>query len=110
LKVTIRARVRPCALDRKHFVLQRTFDMDELRAIIPEQLPASAGGQRLSNELASRSPLPASRRRSSMADSAKPGLDLVRRRSHVQNTNTVPIRKRFPSSPLPQIFPHVQHS
>jgi hypothetical protein len=98
-QVTIRARVRPCALDRKPFVLQRTFDMDELRAIIPEQSPASAGGRRLSNERASRSPLPASRRRSSMAAGAKPGLDPVGRRSHVQNTNTVPIRKRFPRYP-----------
>jgi hypothetical protein len=90
-RVTIRARVRPCALDRKPFLLRRTFDMDELRATIPELPPVSAGARRPSAELPSRSPLPASRRRSSMAGSAKRGLDLDR--SHVQSTNTVPIRK-----------------
>ncbi|KAK0624643.1 hypothetical protein B0T17DRAFT_590511 [Bombardia bombarda] len=47
-KVTIRARVRPRALDRKPFLLQRTFDRDELRACIPESEPALEGTRRLS--------------------------------------------------------------
>ncbi len=96
-RVTIRARVRPCALDRKPFLLRRTFDMDELRATIPELPPVSAGGRRPSGERSSRSPLPASRRHSSATGSAKHGPDLDR--SHVQSTNTVPIRK----DSLPQI-------
>ena len=93
-RVTIRARVRPCALDRKPFLLRRTFDMDELRATIPELPPVSAGGQRPSTNRTSRSPLPASRRHSSVTGSAKHGPDLDR--SHVQSTNTVPIRKESP--------------
>ena len=99
-RITIRARVRPCALDRKPFLLRRTFDMDELRATIPEMSPASAGPRSSPIERASRSPLPASRRRSSGAASAKHGPDLDR--SHVQSTNTVPIRKPAPvvSSPI----------
>ncbi|KAK4149970.1 hypothetical protein C8A00DRAFT_18424 [Chaetomidium leptoderma] len=93
-QVTIRARVRPCALDRKPFVLERTFDMYELRATIPELSPVSAtSARRPSTELPSRSPLPASRRRSSMAASAKHGPDLDR--SHVQSTNTVPIHIKY---------------
>ncbi len=90
-RITIRARVRPCALDRKPFLLRRTFDMDELRATIPEMSPVSAGPRNSPNERASRSPLPASRRRSSGTASAKHGPD--HDRSHVQSTNTVPIRK-----------------
>jgi hypothetical protein len=90
-RVTIRARVRPCALDRKPFLLRRTFSMDELRATIPELPPASAGPRRPSAEPPSRSPLPTGRLRSSMAASGKRGLGLDR--SHVQSTNTVPIRK-----------------
>ena len=96
-RTTIRARVRPCAPDRKPFLLRRTFDMDELRATIPEMSPVSAGSRSSPIERASRSPLPTSRRRSSGAASAKHGSDLDR--SHVQSTNTVPIRKLIASSP-----------
>jgi hypothetical protein len=96
-RMTIRARVRPCALDRKPFLLRRTFDMDELRATIPETSPVSAGPRRSSIEPGSRSPLPASRRRSSGATSAKHGPDLDR--PHVQSTNTVPIRKSSHTDP-----------
>ncbi|KAK4100720.1 hypothetical protein N658DRAFT_427065 [Parathielavia hyrcaniae] len=98
-RVTIRARVRPCALDRKPFLLRRTFDMDELRATIPELPSAPAGSRRPSAELSSRSPLPASRRRSSLALGAKHGLNLDR--SHVQSTNTVPIHIKFARAFLP---------
>lgn len=93
-QVTIRASVRPCALDRKPFQLWRTFDMDELRDTIPERSPVSAGTRRPFNEPANRSALPASRRRSS-ATRQGPDLD----RSHVKSTNTVPIRKWLPQHP-----------
>ncbi|KAK4129654.1 hypothetical protein N657DRAFT_561199 [Parathielavia appendiculata] len=99
-RVIIRARVRPCALDRKPFLLRRTFDMDELRATIPElSSVASSGSRRPSAEHLTRSPLPASRRRSSLAASANHGLDLDR--SHVQSTNTVPIHLKYARAFLP---------
>lgn len=89
-QITIRARVRPCARDQKAFLLKRTFDMDGLRATIPEITPVSAKARRSSIEPTSRSPLPATRRRSSAAASPRHGPDFDR--SHVQDTNTVPIR------------------
>ncbi|KAK4041577.1 hypothetical protein C8A01DRAFT_34418 [Parachaetomium inaequale] len=99
-RVTIRTRVRPCALDRKPFLLTRTFDMDGIRATIPELSPVSAGPRRPSNDHhISRTPLPTRRRRSSMAAGAKHGLDLDR--SHVQNTNTVPIHAKYALAFLP---------
>jgi hypothetical protein len=94
-RVTIRARIRPCALDRKPFLLRRTFDMDELRATVPDRLPSSlTPKQRLSSDdLNSHSP---GRRRSVVVPGNRqaPDIDL----SHMQSTNTVPIRESSPSS------------
>ncbi|ROT40018.1 hypothetical protein SODALDRAFT_332168 [Sodiomyces alkalinus F11] len=36
---TIRARVRPRDLDKKPFLIQREFDLEELRATVPDPLP-----------------------------------------------------------------------
>lgn len=86
--VTIRARVRPCALNRKPFVLKRTFDMDELRATVPELSPVPPGGRRPSMELPRRNPLPSGRRHSI---TPSPGLaDLGK--SFICSTN-IPIRE-----------------
>ena len=41
-RVVIRARVRPRELERKPFILQRSFNMDELRSTIPAPTPVSA--------------------------------------------------------------------
>ncbi|KAB5578616.1 hypothetical protein GE09DRAFT_1214776 [Coniochaeta sp. 2T2.1] len=43
-RVTIRARVRPRDIERKPFILQRSFDLDEIRSTIPDPpaTPASA--------------------------------------------------------------------
>ncbi|RYP77232.1 hypothetical protein DL771_001281 [Monosporascus sp. 5C6A] len=40
---TVRAIVRPRALERRPFLIQRTFDMDELRTTIPDPPPRSEG-------------------------------------------------------------------
>jgi hypothetical protein len=95
-RVTIRARVRPCALDRKPFLLRRTFDMDELRATIPEPSPVTPGTSRSPAGRNSQSPLPANQRRSSMAASIEHGLHLGM--SSLQSTNTVPIRESIISA------------
>ncbi|KAL1836872.1 hypothetical protein VTJ49DRAFT_4538 [Mycothermus thermophilus] len=97
-RVTIRARVRPCALDRKAFLLRRTFDMDELRATIPDRPPSSVASRRLSNDLGSWSP---ERRRSAAAASVRqgPGID----RSHVRSINTVPIHLTYARAFFPVI-------
>ncbi|GAB1310015.1 BTB domain-containing protein [Madurella fahalii] len=84
-RVTIRARVRPCELGRAPFLLRRTFDMDELRATIPEPSPGPGGSQRPSADLSHRRSLPAPRRRSS------PDLD----KSPVRGVSTIPIHLRY---------------
>lgn len=93
-QVTIRARVRPCALDRKPFLIKRAFDMDELRATIPELSPVSARTRRFSTDLSARSPLPAGRRRSSIAVGGELGAD--RDMSPIRGTHPVPIRTLTP--------------
>ncbi|KAK4241821.1 hypothetical protein C8A03DRAFT_40787 [Achaetomium macrosporum] len=98
-RVTIRARVRPCALDRKPFLLRRTFDMDELRATIPEPSPVTAGAAPPAAESNSQSPVLTSQRRSSMAAGIEHGLDLGR--SPLQTTNTVPIHLKYARAFLP---------
>lgn len=40
-RVTIRARVRPRDIERKPFILQRSFDLDEMRGTIPEPPPST---------------------------------------------------------------------
>lgn len=88
-RVTIRARVRPRELTRKPFLLKREFDMDGLRATVPEPLPNSAvpAPRRLSADLSKLNGLSKSRRRSSTASLLESEL------SPVRTTNTVPIRK-----------------
>ncbi|OIW23952.1 hypothetical protein CONLIGDRAFT_674108 [Coniochaeta ligniaria NRRL 30616] len=54
-RVTIRARVRPRDIERKPFILQRSFDLDEIRSTIPDPpaTPASARRESASVELLS---------------------------------------------------------
>lgn len=82
-RVTIRARVRPCELGRAPFLLRRTFDMDELRATIPELPPGPLEARRPSADRSNRRSPPAPRRRSS------PDVE----KSPIRGANTVPIRK-----------------
>ncbi|KAL2171168.1 hypothetical protein VTG60DRAFT_3683 [Thermothelomyces hinnuleus] len=92
-KVTVRALVKPCAPNRKPFLLRREFDMDSLRATIPEPAPVSAGSQRSSTEVTSRWPLPTGRRRSSTGGSARSTLGVGK--SPVRNTYTMPIHRKY---------------
>ena len=85
--MTIRARVRPRALGRKPFIIKREFDMDELRATIPEPLPTLAGPRRLSADVPGMHTAAQGRRWSSTIhgpDAEGPP---------VRSSNTVPIRK-----------------
>ncbi|KAK5657022.1 hypothetical protein OQA88_3547 [Cercophora sp. LCS_1] len=89
-RVAIRARVRPCELGRKPFLIKREFNMDELRATIPETSPTSATEpRRLSVDPARLSPGQSKgfRRSSLAAGDASP----------VRSTNTVPIRMQHRS-------------
>ncbi|KAK4231225.1 hypothetical protein QBC38DRAFT_451604 [Podospora fimiseda] len=92
-QLTVRVRVRPCALNQKPFLLTRTFDMDLLRATIPEPEPVYEGPRRLSADLSSRrGSLSTSHRRSSVASRERsPRLDGTPLRS----TNTVPIHRPY---------------
>jgi len=90
-RVTIRARVRPCALGKKPFILKREFDMDELRATVVEPVSSPAPGEprRLSHEVDRPMPNAQDRRRSSAASGSNaegPSRSSLSR-------NTVPIRE-----------------
>ena len=91
-RVTIRARVRPCALGRKPFLLKREFDMDELRATVPlgRLSPVPAEPRRLSAELATPEGHHTQGRRRFSS-----GSDISS--SPIRSSNTVPIRE-FPLS------------
>ncbi|KAK4170108.1 hypothetical protein QBC43DRAFT_485 [Cladorrhinum sp. PSN259] len=94
-QITVRVRVRPCALDRKPFLLTRTFDMNLLRATIPEPEPVFQGPRRVSADLGGsrRGSLSTAHRRSSVASwgERSPRLD----GTHLRNTNTVPIHRPY---------------
>ncbi|KAK3983948.1 hypothetical protein QBC44DRAFT_30901 [Cladorrhinum sp. PSN332] len=93
-QITVRVRVRPCALDRKPFLLTRTFDIDLLRATIPEPESVFEGPRRLSADLGSRrDSLPTNHRRTSVTSRGErsPRLDGTPLRS----TNTVPIHRPY---------------
>lgn len=97
-QITVRVRVRPCALDRKPFLLTRTFDMDLLRATIPKPEPVFEAPRRLSVDWGNRrGSLATSNPRSSVAFLSRgersPRLD----GTHLRSTNTVPIRKLIPN-------------
>ncbi|KAK4220050.1 hypothetical protein QBC37DRAFT_60 [Rhypophila decipiens] len=57
-RLTIRARIRPRALNRSPFVLERTFDMDELRATVPDPEPTSPASRRQSADYPNRKAQP----------------------------------------------------
>lgn len=105
---TVRARVRPRDIERKHFVIQREFDIEQLRASIPDPLPAGyvprSPVATQSAQFQRASPLaPHAHRRGSVV---RPGLHAGRRgsladgrrgsivdaRSVLRGTKAVPIR------------------
>ncbi|KAH8883629.1 hypothetical protein GQ53DRAFT_623823, partial [Thozetella sp. PMI_491] len=79
-QVTIRARVKPRAFERKPFLLQRTFNIDELRATVPEPSPVSASAE---FRRPSRSIDELSWRTSRGIKSCSPTLDLKYARVHL---------------------------
>ncbi|KAL2270830.1 hypothetical protein VTJ83DRAFT_201 [Remersonia thermophila] len=95
-RVTIRARVRPGALDRKPFLLRRTFDMDQLRATVPDRTPSPTASRRLSNPLGRQNP---GRRSSAAAAGIRQATGVGR--SHVQATNTVPVDLQYAKAFFP---------
>lgn len=105
-KITYCALVRPRILGRKAFKLSRTFDVDELRATVPELSPLSACGRRNSIEPSSRSSVPARRRRSTIAAGVDHGLGLDRWPARTRNTFPI----RMSSSPSPSAPPRMPSS
>ncbi|KAL2155204.1 hypothetical protein VTH82DRAFT_3880 [Thermothelomyces myriococcoides] len=92
-KVTIRALVKPCDRNRKPYLLRREFDMDNLRATIPEPPPLPAGSRRSPVEHISQQPSPAIRRRSSTGGSARSTMDLSQ--PTVRNSYAMPIHRKY---------------
>jgi hypothetical protein len=86
--VTIRARVRPRALGRRPFLLQRNFNINELRRSVPDPAPHPCNQilqqRRISRPLATNAP------------PVQPTLDRptvhLRRRSRILRLNTLPTR------------------
>ncbi|KAK0731838.1 hypothetical protein B0H67DRAFT_597645 [Lasiosphaeris hirsuta] len=99
-QVSIRARVRPVALDRKPFLLQRTFDMDELRATVPEPSPLTPRLRRLSVDHGNRVSHNLRRRRSSAATRPEPDFDKSLKPPSL-SANTVPIHLRYARAYFP---------
>ncbi|KAI8223574.1 hypothetical protein K4K54_006054 [Colletotrichum sp. SAR 10_86] len=108
-QTAIRARVRPRALERKPFLIQRTFDIEQLRSTVADPLPSTppASDARRRPSLAGsppqRSPRPAmARRRSS---SAAPGSSLpysrADSRAPSRGASTMPIHLQYARSSLP---------
>lgn len=105
-RVTIRARVRPRDIERKPFILQRSFDLDEIRSTIPDPpaTPASARRESVSVELlppsAAVTPRSADfRQRTSSTSSqgetlgdAKDGKESINRKL-IRGANALPMRK-----------------
>lgn len=94
---TIRARIRPRAPERKPFILQRTFDLDELRATIPEPSPTpSVTSRRPSADLSPFAQAHPGRRRSSggVASSGAGSLAVPEApKSLVLDAKALPIRE-----------------
>lgn len=93
---TIRCRVRPRAPGRKPFILQRTFEIDELRSTVPNESAIAAAP--IPTDRRSRISA-VSRRRSSVAFH-RPGLPLAQENSGLnihqnspRGSDAVPIRK-----------------
>ncbi|RYP07239.1 hypothetical protein DL765_009229 [Monosporascus sp. GIB2] len=116
---TVRAIVRPRALERRPFLIQRTFDMDELRATIPDPPARSEGAVTDGSAVGSSSspgqarataprghqqPASSSRRRSS---SVKSGALLSGRsgpldpESLMRDAKAVPIHLKYARAHLP---------
>ena len=100
---TVRARVRPKALDRKPFLIQRTFDLSEMRSIVPEPTSPSTMPRRPSLDIAARAAHQGSRRRSVSVNPQSPGRVLrsaskqEAARSAARGTKEIPIRKLLPA-------------
>jgi len=95
---TIRARVRPSDPERKPFLLQRTFDIDELRATIPELSPTSMSSRRQSVDLSSMAQAHYGRRGSSVMSFSPRSAGLEASRSPIAGSKALPVREWFPNS------------
>ncbi|KAF9869632.1 hypothetical protein CkaCkLH20_12929 [Colletotrichum karsti] len=115
-QTAIRARVRPRALERKPFLIQRTFDIEQLRSTVPDPLPSSPGADQRRRPSLAGSPLPkvasprpsmARRRSSSAAHSAHSPLPYSRgiksesSRAPSRGASTMPIHLQYARSSLP---------
>ncbi|RYP57841.1 hypothetical protein DL770_010568 [Monosporascus sp. CRB-9-2] len=81
---TVRAIVRPRALERRPFLIQRTFDMDELRATIPDP-PARSEGAVTSGPTIGSGSSPGQVRASTPQDHQQPTSSPKRRSSSVKS-------------------------
>lgn len=91
-KIHVRARVRPRQPDRRPFVLQRKFNLDELRATIPNPDSSSSSPQRRSSIADLGSPYSASP--SSASFPPTPLIGRARRRSTSAKHGPVPFSPR----------------
>ncbi|KAI1205601.1 uncharacterized protein F4807DRAFT_442365 [Annulohypoxylon truncatum] len=115
-RLTVRAIVRPRALDRPSFLIQRNFDIDELRATIPDPPPQSqiSGSPNewrrpsLPSILSSGTPPPAqprSRRSSSVRSGAllRSGTGSIDLDSLVRDARAVPVHLKYVRAYLPVV-------
>ncbi|KAI1094119.1 hypothetical protein F5B19DRAFT_447349 [Rostrohypoxylon terebratum] len=113
-RLTIRAIVRPRALDRPAFLIQRNLDIDELRAAVPDPPPQSQINgspdewrrpSLLSVSSHSATPPPRSRRSSSVRSGAllRSGTDSLDLDSLIRDAKAVPIHLKYVRAYLPVV-------
>ncbi|KAI0895346.1 hypothetical protein F4806DRAFT_468966 [Annulohypoxylon nitens] len=117
-RLTIRAIVRPRALDRPSFLIQRNLDIDELRATVPDPPPSQANGSPnewrrpslLSVSSHNATPPPRSRRSSSVRSGTllRSGAGSLDVDSLIRDAKAVPVRAdlKYARAYLP--MPHAE--
>ncbi|KAI2467087.1 hypothetical protein F4781DRAFT_403486 [Annulohypoxylon bovei var. microspora] len=116
-RLTVRAIVRPRALDRPSFLIQRNFDIDELRATIPDppqqyQADGSPNDRRrpslpsISSQSSTPSPAQQRSRRSSSVRSGtllRSGTSSLDLDSLIRDARAVPIHLKYARAYLPVV-------
>jgi len=107
--ITVRARVWPKLLESKPFLITRSFDIDELRASVPDPTQMSPSAQKIGLDrppmpsIAAQQASPVQARRRSVGSNLRRAqsplaaghkfISGVEQRLHSRSTNAVPIRK-----------------
>ncbi|KAI1642645.1 uncharacterized protein F4817DRAFT_352301 [Daldinia loculata] len=110
-RLTVRAIVRPQSQDRSAFLIQRNFDIDELRATIPDppphiQVNSGPDGQRSPSQSSASVPIQSSRRRSSTVRSGillRSDANTLDLESLIRDARAIPMHLPYARAYLPVV-------